>query len=219
MVSVSGQKTVVVLGLRSGTSLLVSMLQDIGIYAGSNLKSSTLHNKHGHFEERDIKAENDDMLVALGKTSPHSIVSPEELDELPFKYFASCKQIINKHRKDIWTIKNPMLVWTVPVWDMLLDNPHYILCTRDPESNKKSLVKMNEGKSIPEGWIETYWDTAQKHLEGKKYMEVDFDEMIDSPHKTLEGVLRFLEYKPWGKDFEKAMQRVDKAERHFEGGK
>lgn len=206
-------KTVVVLGLRSGTSLVMQILESMGATVNKQ-KPASIYNKYGFFEDFRLKEENDDLLISMGKTTPYFTVTLEELKTISEERVEELRKFYTSIKTDFLALKNPQLTWTLPIWDRVFDDPIYIFCDRNIKKQRLSLMRMASFDSIlmPKGWLENYRKTLEIFLANKDHLTIDYDFLIDCPKDAIESIANFVDTKP---DIEKALSLIDKTERHF----
>jgi len=151
------QTAVLVLGMhRSGTSLLSSLVQSLGISVGDNLIPGDMHNPAGYFEDRKCVDIQERMLEALGQ--------PWATDKgmLPFParwwHDPAMRPLVNELElwidkrqfscKRVWSLKDPRTTRFLPLWQELLQRrgitPRYLLAVRDPAEVAASEMKRDQ---------------------------------------------------------------------------
>jgi|GEM_PF-1722325 len=137
---------VIVLGMhRSGTSLLGSLAQSLGVDMGQDLYPPDEHNPAGYFEDRECVDIQDRMLAALGQQPWHG---PKGM--LPFAplwwrqpqmrpLVAELERWLDRRlaaATGIWGVKDPRTTRFLPLWNEMLAKrgvqPRYVLAVRDP---------------------------------------------------------------------------------------
>jgi hypothetical protein len=149
----SKQTAVLILGMhRSGTSLLSSLVQALGITVGENLLPSDIHNPAGYFEDRECVEIQDRLLEALSQ--PWN----GEKGMLPFPSQWWRTPVMQPLVKElagwidrriacglhIWAVKDPRTTRFLPLWQELLQERgitvRYVLAVRDPAAMVASAV-------------------------------------------------------------------------------
>lgn len=139
-------KTVVVLSLpRSGSSLLAGILQRLGIEMGINsgLTRGAFINKYGNYENQDFYGLNLNILFSAGSFSLTWTDFPndERVKKAVKKYESQLTQLIKENEHEYWGWKDVTSIYTLPYFENLLTNPHYIVLKRDVNSIVKSHLK------------------------------------------------------------------------------
>jgi hypothetical protein len=160
------REVVVVLGMhRSGTSLCMNVLQELGVRLDDDLIPGDANNEPGYFESRKITELNDEILRALGATwdTPLSLLLPEfwacDPRLLPAKAILR-DLIIDKvlNARDLWGFKDPRTAILLPLYEEVFADcgvrSRYILCIRDPRAVSRSLEKRND---FPRLFSEVLW--------------------------------------------------------------
>ena len=150
---------ILVVGMhRSGTSLLGSILQSLGVAMPGDLIAGDTHNPEGYFERADITALQEELLIDLNRWWP----SEQGLQPLPAGWLsaarsqrsAAClKRLLladqAAHHTLSWAIKDPRTSLLLPLWRQVageLDLPlKLLLAVRDPAEVVVSLVGRDGG--------------------------------------------------------------------------
>ncbi len=149
----SAAPLILVVGMhRSGTSLLGSILQALGIAMPGPLIPGDDHNPAGYFERSDITALQEELLIDLKRWWPSeegTLQLPQEwLSTARAQRAATClKHLLKKdqqHQSGPWAIKDPRSSLLLPLWRQVadeLDQPlQLLLAFRDPAEVVTSLV-------------------------------------------------------------------------------
>ncbi len=148
--------TVVVLSLpRSGSSLLAGILQRLGIQMGhvTGLIRRSFVNKYGNYENQDFYGLNLNILYhAQSFSLSWADIPNDKKVKLAVKYYEPwIKLAIMKNERELWGWKDVTSIYTLPYFEHLLKNPHYIILKREIESVVKS--HLNAAKFID--WYQT----------------------------------------------------------------
>src|SRR5262245_51351041 len=136
--SVTKQRIVCVLGMhRSGTSLLARLLNLLGVELGENhlLNNEPVSaNPKGHWEHRELSAINDALLDHYGGTwdKPPQFPSGWQNDPALYDLRLRAHTLVNDQFRDytLWGWKDPRTCLTLPFWQELLSELHYLICLR-----------------------------------------------------------------------------------------
>ncbi len=145
---------ILVVGMhRSGTSLIGSILQRLGIAMPGELISGDQHNPTGYYERADITALQEELLISLGHWWPSAsgvFPLPSDWLELPVSQTAR-QQLHQWLKKDLdqqnhaWAIKDPRTSLLLPLWQQVaaeLNIPlKVVLSVRDPAEVMVSLLQ------------------------------------------------------------------------------
>ena len=156
---------ILVVGMhRSGTSLLGSLLPQIGIPLPGELIDADQHNPEGYFERRDITALQEQLLFDLDRWWP----SQNGVQPLPLSWrehpaserlVAQLRQLLaaemSRHAGP-WAIKDPRTSLLLPLWRRVaaeLGLPlKVVLCLRDPAEVSTSLLRRDRLSAGMTAW-------------------------------------------------------------------
>ncbi|BBK43975.1 sulfotransferase family protein [Allostella vacuolata] len=190
------RRAIVVLGMhRSGTSLLASLLQALGVDLGPDLLLDRVpDNEAGYWEHRGIAEAHEEILALLGRTW----YRPEGLAPLPDGWWRLPElRPFRRRLADIvtaetvasvgpWGFKDPRTVRLLPLWrEIFADTgiePTYVLAIRNPEAVAKSLAK-RDGMTPAAAqllWLEHTLD-AFRHAGDRIAAIVDYDAWFADP--------------------------------------
>jgi|GEM_PF-745182 len=139
--NMENKKIVVVLGSgRSGTSILMQILNELGMSVSENLIREQEQTPAGAFEDAEIVRIQNRFINEL---TPHSMPVPANWNEHPMAApTVNLLQEIVKERiskaPTTWGFKDPRTVLLIPMWTKIFNNlditPKYILSSRNPNS-------------------------------------------------------------------------------------
>jgi len=207
-------KSVVVLGARSGTSLVAGMLHILGVDMGDEMRAPDATNPTGYYEDLHFVKVTSDLIEA----SKSGVFETKNARNTTLGHLMNIRDVVWKHEGPLWGFKAPGTIFVLPLYELFLRNPHYIVCRRDPVQVGKSLKKM--GHKLPKSkksWTEVgkgVQNALMKNTAGKKRFIVDFDVLMSSPEKIVDGLIEFLELKPDKKVREGAINLADPGYRH-----
>jgi hypothetical protein len=130
---------------RSGTSLVASMLHQMGINMGERIIPPDENNPYGYWEDEEILDVNKAILGSLDVTW-RKFVTRNEIFSVRGDHLADLKKIVaKKEKKDIskqlWGFKDPRTCLTVWLWHEVLSAPKYVIVQRNRRDTTKSLRK------------------------------------------------------------------------------
>lgn len=142
--------TAIILGMhRSGTSLVASMLQAMGIHMGDELLGPSLANPGGHFEDVDFYHANRAMIDAAGGAWD---VPPkrETLDAVGRQFEQDRQALVDRKNRAhaFWGWKDPRTTLTAHLWHPHLTAPRYIVVRRD----RADVIASLENRDGPGDW-------------------------------------------------------------------
>lgn len=195
---------VVVLGChRSGTSLIASMLNSMGVDMmgkGPNLADVT--QPDGHWEDVDFLRTNIDILADNGGTWD----DPPEVDWREFRPDVAMLVTLKQHPElqggeprdqgAWWGWKDPRTCLTVACYHRYLEQPHYIALDRDTADITDSLEYRNGRR----GWH--WWQLTNHYLQRRNdflnsnpgpVLRMSYEELTD-PASSLRECLRLAEF-------------------------
>lgn len=195
------QKVVCILGMhRSGTSVVARTLNLIGVDLGSEdavRVEPAYDNSKGHWEHKEIAFINETILRRYGGSWDEPPILPEgwetssSLDDL--------RNDVRKLMRDqfanasLWGWKDPRTSLTLPFWQLLLSNIHYIICLRNPLDVASSLEQRNELPAEKSFylWL-AYVSSALKYTEGKPRLVVFYEDLIEKSAQELDRLAAFV---------------------------
>lgn len=179
---------------RSGTSAVSRILNLMGCYFGSEEMSVGVgqDNPKGFWERKDVVETNDFILEKAGATwSDISAFDNARItadDEVLINQKIQNTIIkLDAHRP--WFIKDPRLCLTLRWWLTHLETPVFIFAYRHPLESAESLEKRN-GFSKEYGlklW-EIYSLEMLNGMKGRKYLIVDYEDIINKPLDTIKNL-------------------------------
>jgi hypothetical protein len=197
---------VVVLGMhRSGTSLLTSLLTELGVDLGEKLLGADISNQAGYWEQDEICKVQDALLQKSGwrwTSATGATPLPAGWWKLPlvqpFK-----QQLLTIVRteigqaKGVWGFKDPRTSRLLPLWQEIFAElrlePIYLLAVRNPAAVVESIVKRDQ---IPVARAELLWLLhnldAVRDAGPRLRLVVDYDRWFTQPLQQARAVVRAL---------------------------
>lgn len=194
-------QVVCVLGMhRSGTSLTARILNSLGVYLGRDERFSTqpsADNPKGMWEHPVLSQINIEIFSRLGGSwHDPPLFSPGWEIRTEF-------QALTQKARDIlagefghaalWGWKDPRTCLTLPFWQRLLPNMHYVICMRSPIDVAQSLER-RDGFPFDKGvkiWL-IYMNAILQHTSGRKRLFVFYDDLIHRWQGELQRLAHFL---------------------------
>lgn len=151
-------KLIMILGMhRSGTSLLASLLQKMGIHLGERFVPADNANPAGYWENIEVVAIHDQLLSAMGRewmTAAAALPYPSNwwLDEPAQKARQDLTALARQELENgsgVWAFKDPRTCRLLPLWKQVIADlgcqaplePVYLLSTRSPRDVAASLAR------------------------------------------------------------------------------
>jgi hypothetical protein len=156
------KKIIVVLGAgRTGTSLLMQILQRLSMVVSEKMTPPSEQNIDGGFEDTDVFSIQSEMLAVLGTNQliplPDGWQDNDELNA-PRKQLERIITQRIENAKTIFGIKDPRTSLFLPIWKRIFNSnkivPVYLLAIRKPESTIRSLKTQY---SFRESVSELFW--------------------------------------------------------------
>lgn len=198
-------KLVYVTGMhRSGTSLIVRMLNLAGAYLGApeSLMGVSEYNERGHWEYIPVVQRNDWILEALGgyvwNTVPAHLT--EEDKSTIRSYAPQAQRVIDdllfgaiNSRKWGVAVKDPRFCITLPAWEHLVPKSRIIICLRNPLQVAYSIyardrMELLDGIRL---W-KIYNDHALQHAPRTDRLVVNYEDMLQYPEFESWRIARYL---------------------------
>ena len=157
---------VVVLGMhRSGTSLCMQVLDELGVRVDDDLLGADVNNPRGYFESGEFVELNDYILGCLGLTwrTLFSVALDQDWLNKPVLAEPRSRLTALVRRKaaggpGIWAFKDPRLCVLLPLYEKVFADcgvePLYVVSVRDPRSVALSLFRRDR---FPEAFSELLW--------------------------------------------------------------
>ena len=199
---------VVALGMhRSGTSLGMSVLAELGIACGRSLVPADRRNPKGFWEHSRIVAVHELLLSSLsriwhGPEGTHPMPDGWLQSEAAEKAKAQLVDIVAAEvaaaSPRVWGFKDPRTARLLPLWMDVFEKagvrPIYVLLVRHPATVVRSLKRHN-GVHEERGqllWLLHNVD-ALRWTQGSLRAVVDFDSLVDNPAMQVQRLSRALE--------------------------
>lgn len=208
----SNTPLILVVGMhRSGTSLLGSILQAIGVATPGELIPGDVNNPEGYFERRDITDLQEQLLIRLGRWWP----SAEGVLELPSEWLcqACTRQALDQLRAILaaesqrqtsaWAIKDPRSSLLLPLWRRICGDLRIplrlLLAVRDPAEVAASLCHRDaEAAGMTAMRAEQLWwrhhQAVLEHSVDLPLEIIDYGRWFDSVQSAREQLLRLIAF-------------------------
>ena len=209
-------KTVVVLGGRSGTSAVAGMLTKLGVYMGKNMLSDR---KSGSFYENVDFANLNSEMRSYAHCKP---LEDKVVDSVSWPLMNNVKETVKRHaREPIWGFKEPRTMYLLNIYEKFIEDPHYILCFRDPEAMARSMEKRLDRKRLDnpnQDWLQIATDmrrTMYNETHGRKCLIVEYELLLSRPTQIVDSMVEFLGLDPTPEQHLNAVRHIDPNRKHF----
>lgn len=208
----SSPPLILVVGMhRSGTSLLGSILQAIGVATPGELIAGDANNPEGYFERRDVTDLQEQLLIDLGRWWP----SAEGVFTLPPDWLlhSGTQRVLDQLRSILaaeslrqerpWAIKDPRTSLLLPLWRRVCGELRIplrlLLAVRDPAEVAASLCRRDaEAAGMTPARAEQLWWRHYKavldHSVDLPLVTIDYGRWFDSPQSAQEQLLQLMEF-------------------------
>lgn len=194
-------RPVIVLGPgRSGTSMLMSVLEEMGVSTVSGTSTVTGdQNPEGDYEDRELVAINHEILKKIGG-HPYLPVPDNFLDMFNSRrYIGSIREVVSVRMAEVnrWAFKDPLTASLMPLWVRVFNTeklaPIYLLAVRDPAAVAVSMNRQYDDSFIMAElvWLIRVCD-ALFHTGGNcmiVHYEDFFSDKADSLCRELQGYI------------------------------
>lgn len=165
---------------RCGTSMVASILYNLGVFMGNTFVAPNSTNVYGHWEDKEFH----DLNVSFIGGS---------ITEYQWRFGIEKLIIDRRSRMTAWGFKDPRIAELLPFYLSYFKNPVFIWCKRKHEDIEKSMKKAyGWEKDISEKIINVRENSIKKHTESHKVLEVQFSQLLSDKEKQVERVFRFI---------------------------
>jgi GT2 family glycosyltransferase len=184
----------VVLGMhRSGTSMVSSLLESLGFFAGEpgDLLPAQEDNPRGFGERRDVVALNDAILDSWDASWFH----PPAGDPEPHPdWQAETRGIVQRLGPGPWVLKDPRMLATWSCWDDALGDIIAVYVYRSAAAVANSLERRN---GFPPDLGLALWEyynrRALQILQGRPFVAISYEDFRRAPRATAQLLLTDLQ--------------------------
>ena len=183
------EKTILVIGMhRSGTSMLTRLIHSMGANAGKPedlIPEDPRDSPSGYWERKDVVFEHDSLLVSHGFA--WDWLAHFEWQRLNPVYVEAFVDRAVHWRRGLDTagrplvLKDPRLCLFMPIWKMVLRNPAYVFCVRDPRIIATSIA-MPPRRNYPAQFALALWEKyvqqALNSLRGERVLFVRYEVLM-----------------------------------------
>ena len=190
---------IIILGMhRSGTSAVSRLINMMGTYLGPEEKRMAAQpdNPKGFWERSDVMRLNNEILHAAGgswdQVSQINLKSISGPDKEQFGGRISDILLeMDAHRP--WSLKDPRMCLTLPVWRSHLEIPVFLFVFRNPVQVAQSLAKRNNlPLFIGIALWEYYTVKALNGIKGEKVIFIRYEDVMSDPVEATASIYKNL---------------------------
>lgn len=195
--------TLIITGMhRSGTSLLASYLQAIGVNVGEKLFQADSFNKKGYFEDIDFLEFQRSVLQSSCQSQEPGWhdwgwTESEQLNRHKFQdYIKTAQDIINSRIDSdysIWGWKDPRTSLMLNFWHQLIPEAYYLFVYRLPWDVVDSIIRLNSSVFLNRpNYALKIWAFYNRHLldfyaqHADRCVLININKFINSPDQLIE---------------------------------
>jgi hypothetical protein len=194
---------------RSGTSLIMQVLKELGVTISENLIKPRYHNEKGTFEDKEISSYYFRKLfpsVGCDNSAPFDFDSHRTLPGLKEEALDFFEKTLKKNlalaetNQTPWALKHPSTSLILPYWLEAFNRsavvPRFILALRNPaEVITSRMVNFGEDQATSElKWIVNII-TSIRHTAGKLFI-IHYEDWFLDPHSVIQELIGYLTWKP-----------------------
>ncbi len=211
---------IIILGQRSGTSMVTRMLQLCGVDLGdeADLGGPNAANREGYWEHLELQALNDRVLGVLGASWDHPPAPDADWTSPALRPFhdEAAAFVASFAGREPWGFKDPRTSLTLPFWQPHVPDARYVLSVRHPLDVARSLdtffgTGMAEGLALWTAYqqsVLTWTRTASRHI-------VWYDAVLSDPLAELTRLVAALALPADRTTIERAAATVRRDLRHY----
>lgn len=163
---------------RSGSSLVTSIIQKLGVHIGDNLLGTHPSQPRGHYENVEFYELNMAILKAAGGNWQRPPAEKRILAQKQ-RFDARIRETIARNRRARWGFKDPRTCLTLPLYLPHLKEPRFILVYRETSSIVGSLLRRSGGtKEKWERLTRIYQESMEKYVMGHDILRVQFKHLV-----------------------------------------
>lgn len=213
---------------RSGTSLVASLLGDLGLWLGDpqQLQPPGPDNPSGYWENRYVIELNDEILAHLGGSWDQPPVLVDGWERAPDldQFRARAAAVVHSAYRDAdgpstagW--KDPRLAVLLPFWRTVVSVPATVVVTRHPAEVAASLHRRN-GIDVATASLLWLRYVLAATVAAPDALVIDHATLLRDPVSTLAGLSAHVGLDPPGAEaLAAATQRIDDSLRHHVAGR
>ena len=185
---------------RSGTSAIAGYLDSLGVSGGQSLMEGAYDNPLGFYENKIINKLNNEILVYNGTHWSDVLHVNFTWNE---SHLNQAKKAISDQflDKSIIYIKDPQVSLLLEFWTEVLASLGFQIChllvIRHPSEIINSLNHRNNlSEEKSEALIMKYWLSVLSCLRNKKFLVIDYNELVNNQDQILKQIEILYNWKP-----------------------
>lgn len=175
---------------RSGTSLVTSVLDAVGVTVGGDLLAPNDNNPQGYWEDQRVIDINNQLLNSLNLDwySLKALTISDIKKSTIFRQLLETAVNYLQHQlnlSQLYCFKDPRTALLLPFWLLVFDElkirPHYVICKRNPDSIISSLHKRdNFPFEYAAQLLFIYWYSIAKHTYGQSRTTIEYEDLREN---------------------------------------
>lgn len=206
MNEMKNKKLIIVLGTgRSGTSLLMQILREIGVEYADDVIGADASNIVGHFEDSRIVNIQRNFLSSLQKKQginnpiiTEEVLQSDEVTKLREQIEKHIIREIKNNKGNFYALKDPRISVLLPIWQVVFAKnniePIYLFALRYPSSVIKSLVTYYHGTKEDAEILWLQRTISSFYYTKSKLFVVHYEKWFESPESQLKDLINYLGY-------------------------
>lgn len=195
-------KTFIVLGYgRTGSSLVAGTLRELGVNMGTKFRPADEANLKGFFENLDFY--NLNRAVLREKEYDALDWPPKELGDFldcKQRWKTSARRYVEQYQEELWGWKDSRTIFTWHLYEPHVENPHFIVCYRNPEAVIASNVARSKNES-PLGhrprdiWLKSiheHYEQIEEFLQDKTRLNVQYERFFTDFDNQIQELADFV---------------------------
>lgn len=175
--------------------MIAGILHTLGVNMGTEFIEKHWSNPLGHFEDKDFVLQNRQILQAVDG-SWNKPPAKESILQVRQRFEKQIRDLIKQKKSPFWGWKDPRTVLTIDLYLPYLNNPHFIICSRNTESIAQSIVR-RDGISISEAEmiISEYEGRIKDFIAENRdipVLNIAYENALERPENLLESLTDFL---------------------------
>lgn len=200
-ISRPGRQPLLVTGMhRSGTSLVMRVLEALGVDLGSAatlFPADAIDNPDGYQEHRPIVEIDDELLRLRGghASEPPSPAAGWQGDPAIVPVAQRAAVVLRTtFSTEPWAFKDPRSALLIPFWKLVRPDLRFVVCVRNPLEVAESMLRRG-GPYSCEHWLAAWVRHTAAAIEGSAGSErtfVLFDDLLATPGTSVDELAMFV---------------------------
>ena len=188
-------KAIIILCMhRSGSSMIAGILSYLGVNMGTGYFEPISKSSRDYCEDRRFRWLNTTILSCAGGAWNVN-VAPELIEVQRFKFKAEIRRYV-VGRVGVWGWKCPRTVLTYRLYEPYLENPHFVVVSRDDEAIAQSLFA-RDGIPIQRGLkfaadYRNHIASLLREFPSTPSILVHYEDVLDNPQREIKRLADFV---------------------------